>query len=772
MSFSYEDSLEPWKRATTESERKIRILELHPPPSYLRWLPRDLLFRVPLHASLEWAPLKPSISNKDHHRSTAAEEIYPTYKALSYTWGNNGETHDIFVNGRKLTITFSLAVALAHLRPISQPLKIWIDQICINQEDNEEKTEQVQFMDRIYRNCEEALVWLGPAADGSDALMDLFNKIATFANDFKLLEYYKPDKYEELAEIERGDRPRTQKSDKYHAFCNDITAEFTPAILSAMICFYKRPYFFRAWVVQEFSLPERVTIICGERTIQAEMVMVIQQMFGLTFTADIIRASPRNQQISMLLDTISNMNTLHPFFSSRQRRKAWDAKRIAGDGLYPMLQRICVEQYIQATQGTDLVYGLLGLVNDADKLGVKAIYLKDAELIEQGAFLVTESDLKKFDELQRTIDAGKDHAEESEVASKAKEAKKQLQSLMVQLQAALTYTQIAKAIILSGKVDLLTLAQHPKKDMNLPSWTPDWRSAIRQSFAYNAGSQNIDFTALAIARHLERNNALPSWVPDWRMEIKRSFAWLRDADAAPLFRASANQPPKFYPENDGRVLALEGYLVDSIEEVAGPWAGGSKGTHPEFPYEGYINYLSQVRQLCLLSKAKGADVYPDATRRDEAVWRVPVGDTDQDVLYNTQRATLSCKLRYDHCVAELELQMQVNGLSSLAEYERRAQVIESMGGTGAVGNNGSMYRIRMNEMKGKRPFLSKIGYVGMGPSYMSTGDVIVVLNGASVPFIVRPLEDRLYRFMGECYCDGIMDGEVVHKLAPEKIVLV
>jgi hypothetical protein len=57
------------------------------------------------------------------------------------------------------------------------------------------------------------------------------------------------------------------------------------------------------------------------------------------------------------------------------------------------------------------------------------------------------------------------------------------------------------------------------------------------------------------------------------------------------------------------------------------------------------------------------------------------------------------------------------------------------------------------------PFLSHLGYVGMGPAYMRPGDVIVVLGGASIPLIVRPAEDGNSRLMGKCYCDGIMNGE-------------
>ncbi|KAF2035405.1 hypothetical protein EK21DRAFT_10528, partial [Setomelanomma holmii] len=52
---------------------------------------------------------------------------------------------------------------------------IWVDHISINQQDDEEKTEQVGNMGRIYGAASEVIVWLGPAADGLDGLMDIWS---------------------------------------------------------------------------------------------------------------------------------------------------------------------------------------------------------------------------------------------------------------------------------------------------------------------------------------------------------------------------------------------------------------------------------------------------------------------------------------------------------------------------------------------------------------------------------------------------------------------
>lgn len=146
-----------------------------------------------------------------------------------------------------------------------------------------------------------------------------------------------------------------------------------------------------------------------------------------------------------------------------------------------------------------------------------------------------------------------------------------------------------------------------------------------------------------------------------------------------------------------------------------------------------------------------------------------MGDIEQDDTVFSVRATKPCKHGYGHCIAEMELQLQFEAMASMEEFKTRAAEVDKMG---SRTNTGSRYRIRMQEPKGKRPFLSHIDYLGMGPSYMRPGDMIVVLCGASVPFIVRPITVGRFRFLGECYCDGIMDGEITKRVEKEGIILV
>ncbi|KAL9045628.1 MAG: hypothetical protein Q9214_001358 [Letrouitia sp. 1 TL-2023] len=83
----------------------------------------------------------------------------PDYEALSYCWGKDEEAY-ISISGRALRVTRNLKKALTYLRRKNRPRKLWIDSICINQSDNDEKSLQVLLMRDIYRRATRTVVWL------------------------------------------------------------------------------------------------------------------------------------------------------------------------------------------------------------------------------------------------------------------------------------------------------------------------------------------------------------------------------------------------------------------------------------------------------------------------------------------------------------------------------------------------------------------------------------------------------------------------------------
>ena len=112
------------------------------------------------------------------------------YTALSYTWKNPmtvakeepinrrpSMPNTIEINEHFLPITRNLADALRYLF-VRGERRLWIDAICINQHDMEERGNQVGLMGRIYAASKKVVVWLGPHADNSDLAMDFLARLA------------------------------------------------------------------------------------------------------------------------------------------------------------------------------------------------------------------------------------------------------------------------------------------------------------------------------------------------------------------------------------------------------------------------------------------------------------------------------------------------------------------------------------------------------------------------------------------------------------------
>ncbi|KAF4626322.1 hypothetical protein G7Y89_g11839 [Cudoniella acicularis] len=96
----------------------------------------------------------------------------PLYEALSYTWGSPSDPATITLDDHDFRVTQSLHSALLHFRLPNAPRTIWIDAICINQLSIRERNAQVQIMREIYQRAAKTLIWIGPAFENSDALMD------------------------------------------------------------------------------------------------------------------------------------------------------------------------------------------------------------------------------------------------------------------------------------------------------------------------------------------------------------------------------------------------------------------------------------------------------------------------------------------------------------------------------------------------------------------------------------------------------------------------
>ncbi|KAH8645982.1 HET domain-containing protein [Tricladium varicosporioides] len=104
----------------------------------------------------------------------------PPYEALSYVWGKKTAeiVPPILCDGQPISITPNLDNALRYLRYEHQPRSLWVDAICIDQENTQERSRQVQDMRLVYKHASRVVVWLGPKAPGIELAFDLAAKLA------------------------------------------------------------------------------------------------------------------------------------------------------------------------------------------------------------------------------------------------------------------------------------------------------------------------------------------------------------------------------------------------------------------------------------------------------------------------------------------------------------------------------------------------------------------------------------------------------------------
>jgi hypothetical protein len=82
------------------------------------------------------------------------------YEALSYCWGDMRATAEVICDAARLNITTNLHQALCQLRSNSFSRTLWVDAICISQDDHNEKNEQVAQMRKIYHLSQKVVIWL------------------------------------------------------------------------------------------------------------------------------------------------------------------------------------------------------------------------------------------------------------------------------------------------------------------------------------------------------------------------------------------------------------------------------------------------------------------------------------------------------------------------------------------------------------------------------------------------------------------------------------
>jgi hypothetical protein len=128
---------------------------------------------------------------------TLTQKSALSYEALSYAWGTAEDPTNIYVGKSKdyvLSVSKNLVCALDHLRFKERSRTLWIDAICVDQQNLEERSQQVGMMADIYRWAEQIIVWIGPQRGCSSLAVDMLRNLATNVEVDWSLRLMKPSK--------------------------------------------------------------------------------------------------------------------------------------------------------------------------------------------------------------------------------------------------------------------------------------------------------------------------------------------------------------------------------------------------------------------------------------------------------------------------------------------------------------------------------------------------------------------------------------------------
>ncbi|KAI8666687.1 HET domain-containing protein [Fusarium keratoplasticum] len=203
---------------------------------------------------LEIGLLHPGSHQLSGRLTTESLHDQPDYVALSYVWGVPSPTDPLIdIDGHPFQVRESLFQAIKVLVSDTK-IRVWVDQISINQIDNTEKEHQIQLMSKIYSQARLVVGWLGAEADNSSLAMKSFRALARKVA-VKNLGW---NEFSALRLLFRMANPRARLG-------------------QACISLVQRPWFHRLWIVQEVALAKHLELRCGTSLISTkDFFMVIQ----------------------------------------------------------------------------------------------------------------------------------------------------------------------------------------------------------------------------------------------------------------------------------------------------------------------------------------------------------------------------------------------------------------------------------------------------------------------------------------------------------------
>ncbi|KAH6710909.1 heterokaryon incompatibility protein-domain-containing protein [Leptodontidium sp. MPI-SDFR-AT-0119] len=644
----------------------------------------------------------------------------PSYHCLSYVWGDPNLTWPIYVDGVLIHITPNLGAALTQLEH-EEMEALWVDGICINQGDMDERVDQVKKMSEIYSGCVANFAWLGSGDKKSYRAMHAINTVGARWLRNLLVAYLDnvinhsgeeiedpPDlpAFVELREALRSDGDSNTRDpftfdsvfDSVPRSCiaiildavdilieessyNRMRDELIPPLnadfdkaASAWRHIMDRPLWRRIWIVQEMVLPKLVILKCGSKSAKLDYLHAIYEFTrGAMFTP---QQKAVGTKISELYECFtSSENSLsfiatrrQSMFSTRNSAQSWDT-------IHVMLQQCGL---LRSTDPLDKVYGLMSISSDMEGLRDLVSYNKSP-------------------------------------------------------------------IQLISEVMKLTLLRHGMRHIQEGQW-----------FQY----PDYPWFGFPDDPRLPSPYPIAGTSPFWP-------SWVNIGEA--IYPS--------YPVFGPLYLLHKGRAEIKVKQFEASKSYRCKLSLLNFPRPDTLRIpcriIGNVERVCDLSIRTWLQDEDDFEVAQMAMARSIISETEH--FFGLEK-DLNCALHGKPLWWLFSLQTDVpsnpeflqSWRKNMEEYKKQFFVLKE---GGVDPTNCLFHRTAIIQwLEAYSPFTIGTGYIGIGPRQMEADDKVVIFPDVDVPYVLRPVGNGCYKILGQSYVLGIMHGEFLEHYPPEMMV--
>ncbi|UPL00043.1 hypothetical protein LCI18_010977 [Fusarium solani-melongenae] len=633
------------------------------------------------------------------------------YHAVSYVWGDPKDTARVSVDGEEFIVSENLLLLLQQLLRAGVTSWLWTDSICINQADLEEKTWQVNAMDRIYGNAKLVYLWLGPGTPRTDKAMKLLCEYGRQlvhelgpTDDWDMDEVY-PQLYEALSTKKK---PRSNahpvakflykmyKEPGLHRRDDERPLSKYP-LMDGLRNLLERPFWRRVWIVQEVTLAQDALLLCGDES------MPIQYFIE---AIDVIR------EWTEIFNELSNFSFLWGLGQAFFTTSTLILRKLRLNSREPSLVHVLLgigtltgPRYL-ASEPRDLVFGLLSVVRERDSFGLHADYTEPVGTVFARA-------TKAFIDWWRPKGDGDD----------------------------------------SDWEDLPALDDlRPTNTPGMPSWTPDYEAIGKDGFDIHT----IKYSCFACASKGAPNPQLLA-SPDEDPMVLRRLGCVVDTITKVM-------PPlpdvSWADETDdakevARAFAVIGRPVIDFMDL-GPESA---------PEEDYIWKTVMLSFQDLFDEDEGR---PDDKDIPLETWQV-IRALFRGEKIDRKKAEAVLEYLGDSDGQDewedVDSEGETSGDDSGSEDDDSSDSDEEDSAEDKLINN---FWTTQPDLKGRTLFKTANGRLGMARTNVKEGDIVTVIWSVPAPIVLQA-QGSQYRFLGDAYVEGIMKGEFLDA-KPEEVV--